>query len=124
MAKTIEEKIAIMQAFADGKEIEYLFGINQNWIKCHQPLWDWVHRDYRVKALVPDSLDWSHVDRRFICHTRDGNGTVCLRTEIPQAALHENSLFWWGGDVVDATAFTSLKIGNIDWKDSLVMRPT
>jgi len=46
--KTLEEKIAVMQAFADGKKIEFL-NVNGEWTPASKPTWDWGTYDYRVK---------------------------------------------------------------------------
>lgn len=46
--KTIEEMIAVMQAYADGKEIEYSSD-NEIWSKAKNPFWDWDNYDYRIK---------------------------------------------------------------------------
>ena len=50
--KTIEEKIAVMQAFAEGKEIECaeLGLINKSWMLTINPVWNWSKYDYRVKT--------------------------------------------------------------------------
>lgn len=57
--KTIEEKIAVMQAFANGKEIEITPRTsNPNWITDPEPLWDWRTCDYRVKEkYVPFTFE-------------------------------------------------------------------
>lgn len=48
--KTIEEKIAVMQAYADGKTIEcYGYSYLNNWTEVENPRWDWWNYDYRVK---------------------------------------------------------------------------
>ena len=49
--KTIEEKIAVMQAFADGKEIEFTenYLADKKWNYTRDPLWNWSGTDYRVK---------------------------------------------------------------------------
>ena len=51
--KTTKEMIAVMQAYEDGKEIEYT---NKNspmdWLKTKDPLWDWNASDYRVKKAT------------------------------------------------------------------------
>lgn len=44
---TTQEKIAVMQAFADGKEIEYRS--DGNWAKVNYPSWNWAKYIYRVK---------------------------------------------------------------------------
>ena len=43
----IHEKIAVMQAFADGKEIEFNWG--GGWQLCPKPAWDWSKLNYRIK---------------------------------------------------------------------------
>ena len=59
--KTTKEMIAVMQAFADGKEIEYSF-INGSWYNDKNPCWNWVDYNYRVKhapEYVPFTFeDW------------------------------------------------------------------
>lgn len=47
---TTEEKIAVMQAYVDGKKIQAkTFGAD-NWMDCIvEPSWNWVVYDYRVK---------------------------------------------------------------------------
>lgn len=50
MAKTLAEKIAVMQAAERGEEIETKFQDDKGiWIKVANPLWDWYNNDYRVK---------------------------------------------------------------------------
>lgn len=49
--KTTAEMIAVMQAYADGKKIEFLgreWEVNV-WEECTSPLWDWTNFDYRIK---------------------------------------------------------------------------
>lgn len=54
--KTIEEKILVMQAFADGKAVEFLC-TNDNgkseWVGVGEPEWNWTKYDYRVKQDIP-----------------------------------------------------------------------
>lgn len=59
--KTIEEKIAVMQAFADGKEIENCpLELSGHWLNCSQPLWDWKSYDHRVKEEEPKAPKYVH----------------------------------------------------------------
>lgn len=45
-----QEKIEIMQAYLDGKEIEVRAKGLRNWNVCHtRPEWDWNGCEYRVK---------------------------------------------------------------------------
>lgn len=51
--KTIQEKIAVMQAFADGKVVESRANDEDEWGVVTGPIWDWRTRDYRVKDEKP-----------------------------------------------------------------------
>ena len=53
------EAIRIMQAYVDGKEVEYLGKkwdskelFKQDWCYTHSPLWNWEHYDYRIKSTA------------------------------------------------------------------------
>lgn len=48
---TTQEKIAIMQAYVDGKKIESLSYNNNDarWMDVTDPAWSWINNDYRVK---------------------------------------------------------------------------
>ncbi|HPX44842.1 MAG TPA: hypothetical protein PK626_00420 [Bacteroidales bacterium] len=48
---TIEEKIAIMQAFADGKKIEIYNKRLKKWEDIEDPHWDWMDSEYRIKKV-------------------------------------------------------------------------
>lgn len=53
-----EEKIAIMQAYLDGKPLEIL--VKGKWIPIEaEPVWDWAMFDYRISE-IDDSIDWSN----------------------------------------------------------------
>lgn len=44
------ERIAIMQAYVDGKEIEFTWrDLGKAWVKISDPTWDWSLNDYRIK---------------------------------------------------------------------------
>lgn len=46
---TTKEKIAVMQAYDDGKTVLYRDKKEYDWYETHDPLWDWDTFDYRVK---------------------------------------------------------------------------
>lgn len=60
---TIEEKIAVMQAFKEGKEIESKINFGVEWHDTATPSWDFSTFEYRVKPepeppkYVPFSFD-------------------------------------------------------------------
>ena len=47
--KTLQEKIAVMQAAAEGKQIQSMIPDCSNWVDTNNPSWDWSTFDYRVK---------------------------------------------------------------------------
>lgn len=52
--KTTEEMISVMQAYIDGKQIQFLD--DGGWVDCPlrtEPFWDWGNYDYRVKPEHP-----------------------------------------------------------------------
>lgn len=50
MIMTTEEKIEVMKAFTEGKQIQFLSHETNQWEDVRQyPLWDWPHYEYRVK---------------------------------------------------------------------------
>ena len=53
---TIAEKIAVMQAYAQGADIEFCPSKHTSvWCSCSSlgPWWDWINYDYRVFVSVP-----------------------------------------------------------------------
>lgn len=56
----IKEQIAVMQAFADGKEIEMSHRNEDAWTSTPNPAWNWFSFDYRIKPeskLRPYTFD-------------------------------------------------------------------
>lgn len=47
--KTIKEMIAVMQAFADGKKIEFRASPGDAWKEVNFPSWNWNRLTYRIK---------------------------------------------------------------------------
>jgi hypothetical protein len=45
-----KEAIRIMQAFVDGKEVEYWY--YETWVKIHVPRWNWGNTEYRIKPAA------------------------------------------------------------------------
>ena len=53
--KTTKEKIEVMQAFIDGKEIEYKEKFENNeYEKTYCPTWDFANYQYRIKQSEPE----------------------------------------------------------------------
>jgi hypothetical protein len=51
-----KEAIKVMQAFADGKEVEHWY--YEMWVKIHVPRWDWGNTEYRIKP-TPVLRPWT-----------------------------------------------------------------
>lgn len=127
----VEKAIEAMQGWLDGKQIEIrerdsgdgwgLLGTNT------QIKWMFHHLEYRIAALSPDSLDWTHVADDYICHARDADGEVYLWTGIP----YKGNSAWSAKSghtcrikpAKGPATLASFKQGTCDWEDSLVMRP-
>jgi hypothetical protein len=50
--KSTQEIIEVMQAFAEGKEIERNAGFGE-WMATDSPRWNWYDFDYRIAAKKP-----------------------------------------------------------------------
>lgn len=46
---TIDEIIAVLQAYKEGKTIEFYDSSAGKWIECINPVWDFEHIKYRIK---------------------------------------------------------------------------
>ena len=122
---TTAEKIAIMQAQADGHAIECKYksivGV-PDWEPAPHPLRNWDDFDYRVKIDRP-TIDWSHVRPDLCWLAIDADGESSLFSMPPQAYNDSREWFTDVGVIVAADAFTSFKPGDCHWRDSLVQRP-
>ena len=61
--KTTKEMIAVMQAHADGKEIESANNslTDKIWYYTRDPIWNWSENDYRVKQ-APEYVPFTFED--------------------------------------------------------------
>ena len=114
--KTTAEKIAVMQAFVDGKPIEYVLLGCSEWFIIEDPCFDWKRYDYRIAVTKP-SINPDHVAYNFKWMFTLKNGSTFLSDKEP--ILKEYS---WNpeGSVICAEHFKSFIPGTCDWKDSLV----
>jgi hypothetical protein len=53
-----KEAIRIMQAFVDGKEVEWRYRAIEGWDTTNDPSWDWVACIYRIKP-TPVLRPWT-----------------------------------------------------------------
>ena len=47
--RTTREMIGVMQAFEDGRAIQYLLNNTKTWIDAPRPCWNWYQFNFRVK---------------------------------------------------------------------------
>lgn len=124
--KTLEQKIAVMQAALEGKEIAFTYmseGASVNIAQGNDILWDWHTFDYNVyeEPNTMPSIDWSHVHPDFNYLATDDTGDTYLYEMIPSAC--DGGHWGAGGPCSPAISHASFKPGTCDWKDSLVERP-
>lgn len=113
------EQIKLFDAWLIGNQLEFKSCTNPKWTKIAHPLWN-DDFCYRV-AATPDSINWDHVHPNFKYLFRNYNGVAYLSTRKPVKV----SDYWCnGGHYTRANTFASYKQGNVDWKDSLVERPS
>lgn len=61
--KLTEEKIKVMQHYANGGKVQMLKNWSR-WEDCDEPLWDWGHVKYRI-ARPSSKVCWEHVKMSF-----------------------------------------------------------
>lgn len=121
---TTQEKIAVMQAHVDGKEIEFKeFDKADVYSLCKAPLWDWYDFDYRIKPAEDDSIDWSQIPDKYMYMARDYNGKAYVFSGEPVMGTGQ----WFPREAefhqVD-NIHKSYKNNGKDWNKSLVKRPS
>jgi len=120
-----EEQLDLFNHWLGGGEIEVKLG-DDTW--GFWGLWgseknpSWSDSIYYRKAVTKDSVDWSHVDKKFVAMARDADDKAFLY-DIREVRPHTSD--WEGawGDIKSVEVFSSYKKGTCDWKDSLVLRP-
>lgn len=119
---TTVEKIAVMQAWEDGKPIEVRRRSGDDWVTVKRPIetpiWDWSLYDYRIAQPSKPGIDWSHVAPEYKWMARDLSGRVYLYPRKP----YPSSGAWFESGYVPASAFASARPGDCDWRESLVSR--
>jgi len=113
----------IAHAWVDGAEVEQWCDRTQSWLSGSL-LPSFSASKYRLKP-IPHSIDWSHVNERYIVLVAHKTGEVRLVTKAPTRGPGEN---WYSvpgpGESIDAENFTSFKRGTVSWDESLVFRPS
>lgn len=128
-ADEVEQRIAIMQAYLNGADIE-IKGLDHapdKWFPLGGTKFDnWEAYDYRVcpaKEQTPDTIDWSAVHSKYRYMARDDSGDVWLYMTYPNRSFGQGYFVEAEGDHVDARLFSSYQEGTVPWHLSLVERP-
>lgn len=119
-----EKKMELFEAYLDGKTIEKYIGWDVRWVRVRHPSWHPSYH-YRIKPELP-SINWDHVSPKYNFLYKDRFGGFRISTKPP--IIHVV------GDVygyrtpacsrsIPATDFASLKEGDAESADSLVIRP-
>lgn len=93
---TLQEKIEVMQAFADGEAIEGCNpGWSVEWVRCPHPTWDWVACEYRI---APKTLSPEEARRAEIVAAYEAGAEIecCERYErVPSWAVVREPAWCW-----------------------------
>lgn len=126
MATATLEKIAVMQAYVEGKVIE----CKPNYIKEDQwacvdtPIWNWDEIIYRVKPTIPDTINWSVISPSYRFAARDKDGSIWVYKNKP---VIDASCRWMerksGGFKLDMDVLIICTQGGKPWNESLIERP-
>lgn len=123
--KTTEEKIRVMQAFVDGKDVKCTFDFGNHIcnISGGEMVWDWCRKDYDIAEEIPvkPSINWDHVSDKYNYLHMDKSGSFWLSTNKP---IGTEYLYNLTGYSIYGNNFASFKEGeNCKSIDSLVCRP-
>lgn len=91
---TLKEKIAVMQHFADGGEIETKYAQSKEYGECPIPDWDWISYKYRIKQHTYPKW-FKGVDEELVVKfTGLSEGTVVQEEEIYNYKVGHTSSIW------------------------------
>lgn len=129
-ARDTKDKIEVMQAYMRGEAIQFRYmsqdpNDNASWTDIGNPSWNWGVLSYRVKPeeITYDTMDWSNIHEDYKYVARDRLGSVYLYVNHPSVSNN----VWMPSTVGEYEKqlprfFTGHKVGNCDWKDSLIKR--
>ena len=104
--KTTKEMIDVMQAYVIGEQIECFN--DEQWKDVNNPIWDWLHNDYRVKpkkSYVP-----FHTAEEFLAAQRAHGGDALITiTEDGVLKKHDISVS------LDGSVYDHIDDGDVDY---------
>ena len=115
-----EERLALINALCSNKTVEVLAPISKQWDRTDKLMAD---HEYRLKPTM-DVIPWEHIKPEYVWVARDKSGQVFVFKHKP---IIVND--WWGWDSgglnphAAPTDAILIKIGTVDWRESLQSRP-
>lgn len=111
--------IEVMQAYVDGEEIEVSLDKTLGWIPLKMGSWN-SNWQYRI-AKTPDTINWDHVapEFKYMARDKEGFGYLYVNKPFPRDDV------WTADDgkLTKQENYASYRKGNVDWNESLVIRP-
>ena len=92
--KDVQDKINVMQAFIEGKEIEYRHICLNNWADNKSPLWQWGRYEYRVKQhyrpfeTIDEVFDAMKLHGGILCYDKSTMNPHCLSINTRQVFVN------------------------------------
>ena len=103
--KTTKEMIEVMQAYDRGEQIECFN--DEEWKYVKNPVWDWLHNDYRVKNKVYVPFDTAE---EFLAAQRAHGGDALITiTEDGVLKKHDISVS------LDGSVYDHIDDGDVDY---------
>lgn len=116
-------KIAVMQAYVDGKTIQFRV-TGHNWCDVRgdkAPLWDWAMYNYRIKPVEKPCIDWAAIPENYKYIAVDANNEAFAYTVEPHVSINTWLALHGKADRIDHI-HASFKRGNCEWKETLIKR--
>lgn len=97
--KSVQDKINVMQAFIEGKEIEYRHICLNNWADNKSPLWQWGRYEYRVKQknyrpfeTIDEVFEAMKLHGGILCFDKSTRNPHCLSINTRQVFVNANAV--------------------------------
>ena len=93
--KSVQDKINVMQAFIEGKEIEFRHISLYDWTDSKNPLWQWGIYEYRVKQknyrpfeTIDEVFDAMKLHGGILCFDKSKRNQYCLSINTRQVFVN------------------------------------
>ena len=125
---TTQEKVKIMQAFIEGKQIEIAYKGEDNWFNLDvtEPAWDWSLRTYRIKPEPPKPKLRPYANAEEFLQAMKEHGPMLYRRDVAEystvAYCDDSTVSYLYNNGIEPkvwrTAFEELlKLGRFQWQD-------